>query len=144
MILHCLLLRDLFQGFFLLPDSLVQIRHTLLNLLLNTADYFFLLSREFKEISVYRVRTAAINLGHLLWGEKPFLLNQPGADSKVLFGSCIVLHEIVPMTYSCMPIGPIPCDEVDSVFALNSSQHSAVEIRQHLVAVLQTELLPVK
>ena len=38
MILHCLLLRDLFQGFFLLPDSLVQIRHTLLNLLLNTAD----------------------------------------------------------------------------------------------------------
>ena len=32
-----------------------------------------------------------------------------------------------------MPIGPIPCDEVDSVFALNSSQHSAVEIRQHLV-----------
>ena len=35
-------------------------------------------------------------------------------------------------------INPIPCDEVDSVFALNSSQHSAVEIRQHLVAVLQT------
>ena len=42
------------------------------------------------------------------------------------------------MTYACVPIGPIPCDEVDSVFALNSSQHSAVEIRQHLVAVLQT------
>ena len=138
MILHCLFLRDLFQGFFLLPDSLVQIRHTLLNLLLNTADHFFLLSREFKEISVYRVRTAAINLSHLFWGEKPFLLNQPRADGKVLFGFCIVLHEIVAMTYSCVPIGPIPCDEVDSVFALNSSQHSAVEIRQHLVAVLQT------
>ena len=29
-----------------------------------------LLSREFKKISVYRVRTAAINLSHLLWGEK--------------------------------------------------------------------------
>ena len=29
LILHCLLLCDLFQGFFLLPDSLVQIRHTL-------------------------------------------------------------------------------------------------------------------
>ena len=41
------------------------------------------------------------------------------------------------MTYSCVPIGPIPCDEVNSVFALNSSQHSAIEIRQHLVAVLQ-------
>ena len=73
MILHYLFLRDLFQGFFLLPDPLIQIRHTLLNLLLNTADHFFLLSREFKEISVYRVRTAAINLGHLLWGEKLFL-----------------------------------------------------------------------
>jgi len=42
------------------------------------------------------------------------------------------------MTYSCVPIGPIPCDEVDSVFTLNSSQHSAIEIRQNLVAVLQT------
>ena len=91
-----------------------------------------------KEISVYRVRTAAINLGHLLWGEKLFLLNQPGTDSKVLFGSCIVLHEIVTMTYTCVPIGPIPCDEVTSVFTLTSSQHSAIEIRQHLVAVLQT------
>ena len=40
--------------------------------------------------------------------------------------------------YTCVPIGPIPCDEVDSVFTLNSSQHSAIEIRQHLVAVLQT------
>ena len=50
----------------------------------------------------------------------------------------VVLHEIVAMTYTCAPIGPIPCDEVDSVFTLNSSQHSAVEIRQHLVAVLQT------
>ena len=67
LILHCLFLRDLFQGFFLPPDPLVQIRHTLLNLLLNTADHFFLLSREFKEISVDRVRTAAINLGHLLY-----------------------------------------------------------------------------
>ena len=91
LILHCLFLCGLFQGFFLLPDPLVQIRHTLLNLLLNTADHFFLLSREFKEISVYRVRTAAINLSHLFWGEKLFLLNQPGADSKVLFGSCIYL-----------------------------------------------------
>ena len=91
-----------------------------------------------KEISVDRVRTAAINLGHLLWGEKLFLLNQPGADGKVPFGSCIVLHEIVTMTYACVPIGPIPCDEVNSVLALNSSQHSAIEIRQHLVAVLQT------
>ena len=97
-----------------------------------------LLSREFKEISVYRVRTAVINLGQLLWAEKLFLLNQPRADGKVLFGSCIVLHEIVTMTYTCVPIGPIPCDEVDSVFTLNSSQHSTVEIRQHLVAVLQT------
>ena len=82
LILHCLFLCGLFQGFFLLPDPLVQIRHTLLNLLLNTADHLFLLSREFEEISVYRVRTAAINLGHLLY--------------------------------------------------------SAIEIRQHLVAVLQT------
>ena len=90
----------MFQGFFLLPNPLIQIRHTLLNLLLNTADHFFLLSREFKEISVYRVCTAAINLGHLLWGEKLFLLNQSGADGKVLFGSCIVLHEIVTMTYA--------------------------------------------
>ena len=45
---------------------------------------------------------------------------------------------LVPMTYSCVPIGPIPCDEVNSVFTLNSSHHSAIEIRQHLVAVLQT------
>ena len=87
--------------------------------------------------SEYRVCTAAINLGHLLWGEKLFLLNQSGADGKVLFGSCIVLHEIVTMTYACVPIGPIPCDKVDSVFALDSGQHSAVEIGQHLVAILQ-------
>lgn len=64
------MLRDLFQGFFLLPDSLVQIRHTLLNLLLNTADHFFLLSREFKEISVYRVRTAAINIAVSIEGQQ--------------------------------------------------------------------------
>ena len=51
--------------------------------------------------------------------------------------SCsIVLHEVVAMTYACVPIGPIPCDEVNSVFALNSSQHSAIESGQHLVAVL--------
>ena len=47
-----------------------------------------------------------------------------------------VSHEIVAMTYTCAPIGPIPCDEVDSVFTLNSGQHSAIEIGQHLVAVL--------
>ena len=45
------------------------------------------------------------------------------------------LDEVEP--YACVPIGPIPCDEVDSVLALDSGQHSAVEIGQHLVAVLQ-------
>ena len=54
LILHCLFLCGLFQGFFLLPDSLVQIRHTLLNLLLNTADHFFLLSRESTESAQQR------------------------------------------------------------------------------------------
>ena len=49
----------------------------------------------------------------------------------------MVIQKAKTMTYACVPIGPIPCNELNAVFALNSSQHSAIEIRQHLVAVLQ-------
>ena len=138
LLLHCLFLRGSFLCVLLLTDALVQIRHTYLNLLLDAVDQLHLLIRKLKEVLIHRVGAASVNLSQLLRAEKLFLLNQPGADSKVLFGSIVVLHEVVPMTYACVPISPIPCDKVDSVFTLNSSQHSAIEIRQHLVAVLQT------
>ena len=42
------------------------------------------------------------------------------------------------MTYALAVKVPVPSNELGTIFALDTGQHDAVEIRQHLVAVLQT------
>ena len=76
MILHCLLLRDLFQGFFLLTDALVQIRYAHPNLLLDSADHFFLRIRKLKEVLIHGIGAAAEYLSQLFRAEKLFLLDK--------------------------------------------------------------------
>ena len=50
LLLHCLLLRGSFQCFLLLTDALVQIRYAHPDLLLDSADHFFLRIRKLKEV----------------------------------------------------------------------------------------------
>ena len=42
------------------------------------------------------------------------------------------------MTYAFVVEAPVPGNKLDAVFALDTGKHDVIEIRQHLVAVLQT------
>ena len=76
-VLHCLFLHSLFRHIFLLPDPLVQIRHTLLDLLLCAPNYLFLFLGELKKVAVHGICTAAIDLRQLLRVKELRLLDKP-------------------------------------------------------------------
>ena len=42
------------------------------------------------------------------------------------------------MRYALTVEAPVPGNKLDTIFALDTGQHDVIEIRQHLVAVLQT------
>ena len=84
MLLHCLLLRDSFQCFHLLTDTLVQIRYAHPDLLLDSADHFFLRIRKLKEVLIHGIGTAEVDLNQLLWAEKLLLLDESGTCGDVL------------------------------------------------------------
>ena len=42
------------------------------------------------------------------------------------------------MRYALAVEAPVPGNKLDTIFALDTGQHDVIEIRQHLVAVLQT------
>ena len=84
MLLHGLLLRDSFQCFHLLTDTLVQIRYAHPDLLLDSADHFFLRIRKLKEVLIHGIGTAEVDLNQLLWAEKLLLLDESGTCGDVL------------------------------------------------------------
>ena len=84
MLLHCLLLRDSFQCFHLLTDTLVQIRYAHPDLLLDSADHFFLRIRKLKEVLIHGIGTAEVDLNQLLLAEKLLLLDESGTCGDVL------------------------------------------------------------
>ena len=84
MLLHGLLLRDSFQCFHLLTDTLVQIRYAHPDLLLDSADHFFLRIRKLKEVLIHGIGTAEVDLNRLLWAEKLLLLDESGTCGDVL------------------------------------------------------------
>ena len=65
-VLHCLLLRGSFLCVLLLTDALIQIRHAHPDLLLDSADRFFLRIRKLKEVLIHGIGAAAEYLGQLL------------------------------------------------------------------------------
>lgn len=65
-------------------DALIQIRHAHPDLLLDSADHFFLRIRKLKEVLIHGIGAAAEYLGQLLRAEKLFLLDKPGACGEVL------------------------------------------------------------
>ena len=84
MLLHGLLLRGSFQCFHLLTDALVQIRYAHPDLLLDSADHFFLRIRKLKEVLIHGIGTAEVDLNQLLWAEKLLLLDESGTCGDVL------------------------------------------------------------
>ena len=84
LLLHGLLLRDSFQCFHLLTDTLVQIRYAHPDLLLDSADHFFLRIRKLKEVLIHGIGTAEVDLNQLLWAEKLLLLDESGTCGDVL------------------------------------------------------------
>ena len=84
LLLHGLLLRDSFQCFHLLTDTLVQIRYAHPDLLLDSADHFFLRIRKLKEVLIHGIGTAEVDLNRLLWAEKLLLLDESGTCGNVL------------------------------------------------------------
>ena len=76
MLLHGLLLRDSFQCFHLLTDTLVQIRYAHPDLLLDSADHFFLRIRKLKEVLIHGIGAVAEYLSQLFRAEKLFLLDK--------------------------------------------------------------------
>ena len=84
MLLHGLLLRDSFQCFHLLTDTLVQIRYAHPDLLPDSADHFFLRIRKLKEVLIHGIGTAEVDLNQLLWAEKLLLLDESGTCGDVL------------------------------------------------------------
>ena len=84
MLLHGLLLRDSFRCFHLLTDTLVQIRYAHPDLLLDSADHFFLRIRKLKEVLIHGIGTAEVDPNQLLWAEKLLLLDESGTCGDVL------------------------------------------------------------
>ena len=138
LLLHCLLLRGSFQCFLLLTDALVQIRYAHPDLLLDSADHFFLHIRKLKEVLIHGIGAAAEYLGQLLRAEKLFLLDKPGACGEVLLGAIVVLHEVVSVYHTRAVIVPIPCDELNAVFARRTCQHRAAKVSEDAVVAIQS------
>ena len=130
--------RGSFQCFLLLSDALVQIRHAHPDLLLDSADHFFLRIRKLKEVLIHGIGAAAEYLSQLLRAEKLFLLDKPGACGEILLGGIVVLHEIVPVYHARAVIVPIPCDELNAVFARRTCQHRAAKVSEDTAVAIQS------
>ena len=52
-------------------------------------------------------------------------------------GPTIVLHEVVSVGHACAVIVPIPCDELNAVFARRTCQHRAAEVGEDTVVAIQ-------
>ena len=52
-------------------------------------------------------------------------------------GPTIVLHEVVPVYHTRAVIVPIPCDELNAVFAWSTCQHRAAKVSEDTVVAIQ-------
>ena len=52
-------------------------------------------------------------------------------------GPTIVLHEVVSVGHACAVKVPIPCDELNAVFAWSTCQHRAAEVSEDAVVAIQ-------
>ena len=80
----------------LFMDLLHDIRHTALDLFLNTPDTFILIISQI-EARIQRISAASIYFDHLFGRKKLLLRDQAGAGGEVLFCSFVVFHEVVAM-----------------------------------------------
>ena len=53
-------------------------------------------------------------------------------------GFVIVLHEVVSVGHACAVIVPIPCDELNAVFAWSTCQHRAAKVSEDTVVAIQS------
>ena len=101
-------------------------------------DQLHLLIRKLKEVLIHRVGAASVNLSQLLRAEKLLLLDKPRACGEILLGGIVVLHEVVSVYHACPVIVPIPCDELNAVFARRTCQHRAAKVSEDAVVAIQS------
>ena len=53
-------------------------------------------------------------------------------------GPTIVLHEVVPVYHTRAVIVPIPCDELNAVFAWSTCQHRGAKVSEDAVVAIQS------
>lgn len=117
-------------------DALHDIRNHAFNLLFDVLDAFLLLVSQIKA-RLQRVSTTAVYLNELLVRKEPMLLHQPGANGEILLTACVVVAEVVAVRYALAVEVPLPGDELDAAVCLLCRKDGPVEVRQHLVPVLQ-------
>ena len=52
--------------------------------------------------------------------------------------SIVVLHEVMPVGHACAVVIPIPCDELNAVFARSTCQHRAAKVSEDTVVAIQS------
>jgi hypothetical protein len=66
------------------------------------------------------------------------LVDETASYSKVLLGFVIVLHEVVSVGHARAVIVPIPCNELNAVFARSTCQHRAAKVSEDAVVAIQS------
>ena len=93
--------------------------------------------RKLKEVLIHGIGAAAEYLSQLLRAEKLLLLDKPRACGEIPLGGVAVLHEVVSVYHTRAVIVPIPCDELNAVFAWSTYQHRAAEVSEDAVVAIQ-------